>query len=379
MSAPPPPAPPNRNIATGRRRLLIGIVVVVFAFAVAVGFAWNLRGPGPGTPVRPSTIALPGGALPTHRIRVAGTPVQVLLAQGLVWVLCAYDDESVFSIVRIDPKLLQTVGRPFEIETPSTPEFSGMAVGEGSVWLSQPTLTGPSWDKEPGVVRRLDATTGKLLATIAVGHHPGGIVLGAGSVWVSSSVEDTVSRIDPATNALVATIPVGHYPNELTWGFGTLWVHNEFDVGSITRIDPDTNRVVAQVPNLGLPAMGDGVVWAVGPGSARGLVERLDPRTNEVVRGGYSLDIGPGYVAAGEGTVWIGKWYPDPTQTCPPGPFDCPFFGVFAYRRYDQLANALEGPSFAMSSGPNRMVIGDQALWAAPGTGRFVIRASLGA
>jgi len=314
----------------------------------------------------------------TGRIDVGRTPVQVIVSKRLVWVLCLHHDESVFSIVRIDPIQLLTVGRPFTIKTPSTPEISGMTVGGGSVWLSQPTLTGPSLDKEPGVVRRLDAQTGKVLANITVGHHPGGIALGAGSVWVSSLVDDTVSRIDPATNAVIASIPVGDGPNELTWGFGTLWVHNEFRAESIMRINPDTNRVVAKIPNLGPPVMGDGVVWVVRLWSAQGLVERLNPRTNQILQGGYASGTGGGYVAAGEGTVWVGKAYFDPTpQTCPPE-MECLVSGVFAYRRYDPVANALKGPSFAMGGGTTRMVIGDHALWTAPGIGHFVIRAPLG-
>ena len=71
---------------------------------------------------------------------------------------------------------------------------------------------------------------------------------GAGAVWVTSLLGDTVVRIDPDTQpdrrdgarraAERAASPSG---------FGSLWVANSID-GTVSRIDPEDERVVATIP-----------------------------------------------------------------------------------------------------------------------------------
>ena len=74
-----------------------------------------------------------------------------------------------------------------------------------------------------------------------MGGGPTGIVFGAGSVWVTNSLDGTVSRIDPGTNSVVATIPTGNGPAALDADDSGVWVSNQFD-GTVVRIDPTTNR-----------------------------------------------------------------------------------------------------------------------------------------
>ena len=68
---------------------------------------------------------------------------------------------------------------------------------------------------------------GKFLKAIAVGSHPAGIAVGAGSVWVANT-DGTVSRIDPAAGQglgrVVRTIAVGGTPSSLAVGAGLVWV-----------------------------------------------------------------------------------------------------------------------------------------------------------
>src|SRR4029077_14819003 len=58
---------------------------------------------------------------------------------------------------------------------------------------TKPTLT-PKVDS----LQRIDPKTNKLVATIGgVGSNPDAIAVGAGSVWVGSYDDGTVSRVDP--------------------------------------------------------------------------------------------------------------------------------------------------------------------------------------
>ena len=50
------------------------------------------------------------------------------------------------------------------------------------------------------------------------------VAVGAGSVWVTSHCDGTVSRIDPRTNSVVATIKTSYFPNWLAVGRGFAWV-----------------------------------------------------------------------------------------------------------------------------------------------------------
>ena len=134
--------------------------------------------------------------------------------------------------------------------------FDGIAVGEDAVWVA-----GDPFDRR---VWKVDPRSGRVVAKIPLPFIPDAIAAGAGAVWVSSLLDDTVSRIDPASNRIVATIPVGRGPDAMAVGGGALWVTSSID-DTISRIDPKTNRVVATLPAGGTPtaiAAGPGGVWA---------------------------------------------------------------------------------------------------------------------
>jgi YVTN family beta-propeller protein len=154
---------------------------------------------------------------------------------------------------------------------------------------------------------RIDLASKSVVGSIPVGTHPGGVAVGEGSVWVTNSADGTVSRIDPVSNTS-ATIPVGKGPQGIAVGEGAVWVANKLS-NSVSRIDPATNEAIA-IPVDGPPlaiAVGEGSVWAIGlpsSGSGETLVSRIDPATNRVVKtpsvDGYTLVEG----AVGEGSFW---------------------------------------------------------------------------
>jgi YVTN family beta-propeller protein len=302
---------------------------------------------------------IPFGGRGVDEIELSHPVATVDITKRFVWVLESAVNQRWF-LEKVDPRSLEVVGRPLRA---GSPLVSDMAISGGSAWLSMPTLTGPSWDEEPGIVRRIDLDTGKITAEIQVGHHPGGIVWCGGSVWVSNTVDRSVMRIDPARNRVVATIGVGDGPDELVCGFEGVWVSNRFHRPVLMRIDPSRDRVVARFPDLIRPVVGDEVLWTIGPGGPEGAVVPIDPKTNEIEDSIAPLDIGPGYVAAGQGTMWLGKWYDEPSPPpCPPDA-DCPFFGTFEFFRLNPTTGETFGDRI-VTNGPTTAVVGAGAFWA---------------
>ena len=126
----------------------------------------------------------------------------IALGLGSVWVIGG------LGLVRLDPGSGQsiTIKLPFH--------GSGLAVGAGSVWVSD-ALTDRVWRIDPN----LNAVSG----TTYVGKQPSGIAVGARSIWVASA-DGTVSRIDPSTNRVTATLTVGGTPSGIAVGAGKVWV-----------------------------------------------------------------------------------------------------------------------------------------------------------
>ena len=164
----------------------------------------------------------------------------------------------------------------------------------------------------------LDAESGRIRATIAVGGTPTSVAVGEGAAWVLNADDQTVTRVDGRTRA-VRTFGSGGVPTDLAAGAGALWVGNgkrtraQF-IGpvatSIVRVDPSTTAVHAAVrlpdpkgftSNLQQDhvAVTHDAVWAVNPDAS---VSRVDPRTDEVSTVVRRLDAGA--VAAGDGDVW---------------------------------------------------------------------------
>ncbi len=198
---------------------------------------------------------------------------------------------------------------------------------------TKPTIT-PKVDS----LQRIDPKTNKLVATIGrVGSNPNAIAVGAGSVWIGSRDDGTVSRVDPKTNEVQAAVNTGA-PDAIVVRDGSVLVANQF--GSLSSVNPANmsvstssqpgygafalsggalwalglaldrinhgGQVVKTINDLGLDpialAAGQGAVWVVDDVSR--TVFRVDPATNRVVRR-LRLGFDPGGIAAGYGSVWV--------------------------------------------------------------------------
>ena len=132
--------------------------------------------------------------------------------------------------------------------------FSGIAVGEGAVWVVGDPLDHTLW--------RIDPASGELLATIPLPFAPTDVAAGEGAVWVTSNLDDMLSQVDPVDNEIAATIRVGRGAAGVATGAGSVWVANAID-GSVSRVDPRTLRVDT-IDVDGYPddvAVGSSAVW----------------------------------------------------------------------------------------------------------------------
>lgn len=172
---------------------------------------------------------------------------------------------------------------------------SELAYGEGAVWALT-CDSGCSGDRRNsrGSALRIDPASGEVLASVSL-SNPSKVAVGEGGVWVISSWDDTVTRIDPASSQVVATIelelpfavcescpgPRDFLPYDVAVGEGAVWVDTAR--GVVARIDPATNDVaeMIRVPgdSTGELAVGGGSVWVTE--SVLGLY-RIDPATNEI-------------------------------------------------------------------------------------------------
>src|SRR5439155_14129525 len=113
-------------------------------------------------------------------------------------------------------------------------------------------------------VARIDPRSNAVVARITTGLEPDGIAVGSGSVWVTNSLDGTVTRINPATNREAGNpIEAGSNPNEAAFLLGDVWVSSTSE-GDVYRIDPSTNRILAKIHTGGGPltaALVGGQVW----------------------------------------------------------------------------------------------------------------------
>jgi virginiamycin B lyase len=218
------------------------------------------------------------------------------LVGDVVWVPACGDDV----LVAVDARTLRVRRRlPLPLDT----QHEGfMAAAAGSVWV--PVRLSPDDSLSRGLAR-VDAATGRLVATIALRSGSTTVTSGFGSVWVAESGVDSIARVDPHTNRVVARAKVGGAPKFLAVGFGSLWVQNRTD-GSISRVDPRTNREVARIPTgsptrAGDLAAGGGAVWYSVDGAP---LIRIDPTTNRVTHA-YVGGSGADAIRVGDGAVWV--------------------------------------------------------------------------
>ncbi|MCA1831664.1 MAG: hypothetical protein ABR548_14070 [Actinomycetota bacterium] len=175
------------------------------------------------------------------------------------------------TLTRIDASTGRAVAT---ITLPDQP-FAVQAV-EDTVWVTVFPFGGPPPNK--GSLVRINPSTNRIVATIPAGGAPYAIAVEQNNVWVASAATNQLFRIDAGTNKVVAAIPVAEGPEGVAVGVGRVWVASR-GAGSLSEIDPSTNKVVSKSIITGGPrsvAFGFGTVWVA---SVNGAVTRYDPTT----------------------------------------------------------------------------------------------------
>jgi glutamine cyclotransferase len=143
----------------------------------------------------------------------------------------------------------------------------------------------------------LDASSGRLLRSIAVAAHAGTAFDGR---HVYQIAEDRIQKIDPHTGRVLATIPApgGGGDSGLAWAEGALWV-GHYRARKIYQIDPKTGAVLRTIETnrfvTGVTWVDDELWHATWEGDDSDL-RRVDPKTGEVLE---TLDMPPGTGVSG--------------------------------------------------------------------------------
>ncbi len=180
-------------------------------------------------------------------------------------------------------------------EVPVAGRPGGVAVGAGAVWVT---------DSVNNTLLQIDPSKRLVVDRIHVGANPSGVAVGGGFVWVANSQDGTISQVNPTTDTVVDTLRVGNGPTALAFGGGSLWVLNSVDA-TVSHIRAASGRVEATVPldqNPSRIAYGLGSIWATS--EEAGLLLRIDANANEVVQ---TIPVGNGAVGVtvGGGAVWV--------------------------------------------------------------------------
>lgn len=220
----------------------IGLGFVPGALAVGENAVWVVD-TREGTLVRYNAVT--GATEGTFDVGRGGRgPASVAVAEGSVWVA----NSNAFQVVRVDVSDRRIVAR-IPVDAPREMAASG---SEG-VWVVEASTA----------VVQVDPVTNEVGDRLTTGFTPGGLALGADSVWVSYPADDTVWRFHAPTRSFRRTIPVGGGPRALAFGSGFLWVANTLD-RTVSRLDPDASAVTASLRLGGRPtdvAAGGRSVW----------------------------------------------------------------------------------------------------------------------
>jgi glutamine cyclotransferase len=98
-----------------------------------------------------------------------------------------------------------------------------------------------------GRIQKIDPESGQVLATIpAPGEGCSGMAWGEGSLWVAQYEERKIHQIDPGTGAILRSIESSRHVTGVTWVDGQLWhgTWEDDDESELRRIDPRTGEAL---------------------------------------------------------------------------------------------------------------------------------------
>jgi len=102
-----------------------------------------------------------------------------------------------------------------------------------------------------GRIQKIDPKTGHVLATIPApgGGGHSGLAWGEGSLWVAQYEDRKIHQVDPQTGALLRTLETSRHVTGVSWVDGELWhgTWEDNDESDLRRIDPRTGAVLERL------------------------------------------------------------------------------------------------------------------------------------
>jgi glutamine cyclotransferase len=99
-----------------------------------------------------------------------------------------------------------------------------------------------------GCIQKIDPQTGRALSTIPAPSRDGnsGLAWGEGTLWVGQYENRKIHQVDPQTGAVLRTIESNRHVTGVTWAEGELWhgTWEDNDDSDVRRIDPRTGEVL---------------------------------------------------------------------------------------------------------------------------------------
>ena len=262
-------------------------------------------------------------------IAVAKPPLRLAVGPRTVWATSAVDG----TLTGIDPHTREVVSK-----RQVGKGVSGVTIGAGSVWVSNPRT---------GTVLRLD-TAGNVTARLHLGGSPGAIVSGGGRIWVADEAGAGVTAIDgPRARVIKRGLAPHAAPLRLAVGAGGLWVSSA-STGTVRRIDLGTMAVDAPILAGRGPAgvtVAHGLVWVANSRSAS--VTRVDPSTHSILGDPIPVGEQPGGIDAGTEAVWVASAADD------------------SVTRLDLASGDPVGSPISVGPKPGAVVVGPEAVWIA--------------
>jgi ABC-type branched-subunit amino acid transport system substrate-binding protein/predicted Ser/Thr protein kinase len=305
--APPRPVVPHAL----RRRAPVLLVVGGLVLAVAAGLAilaMTGGGDGKSGPIGNGVAAIdPADGSVTSFTESEAPPGNVAVGEDGVWVL----NNEAKTVSRIDPDTREVT---VSFDTPGVP--SELAVGEGALWVGIAGGRGDGGANATVRVAQMDPDDGRITGTARLrgdeGVYPVAgtprLAVGKGAVWAANP-DGSVSRIDAKSGRVVATIETKNVAWTIAAGDEGVWYLGFDGPTGVTEIDTRRNRQGRTIPvgasGLMGVAVGGGSVWAAA--DQDGVVWRIVPDRSA---GQRTIDVGRGatFVTFGEGAVWTGNY-----------------------------------------------------------------------
>jgi streptogramin lyase len=305
VEEPSDPTAQRRNWTPILAALAVGGLAT--AGVIAIVLASSAPPPPPVVPHANSVVRIDGDSRGFTSLVEISDPTDMAADAGAVWVI----SQGARTLNRVDTATRAVT----PIGLPATP--TGIAIGGGAVWMT----AGFGNAGGSGSIMRVGLDSRTIEPSVALGDGVEGIAEGAGQMWVTNRVRNTLTRIELSTRAVSGEMEVGQQPEAVIVAEGSVWVANVAD-RTIWRIDPLTLATASEITLADSPsdmALCFGRLWVSSvPGNS---VRVLDLATNSL-QTTLSMAGAPRAVACGPDAVWVTVTSSEVVRIDPEAPAD---------------------------------------------------------